>query len=232
MKIAELEKGLKELERRGYYIKIDEIIENSLKEHVGKCTEKYNTLNMELQEPFHLRKIDNKRKDFDELEEEIKTYFQKYDVGDKLGEVIKKLRVYTLDEWTLKDPKKKEYLEKHKKTSLLELYPDKLLLKIWLVKDKYTANRWDFSGYWEFVKTLTDLFNHALGVRLDLSFLKYDLDNAFFQRTYRRSGFDFKFYKNGKLEIRGDSGAIEKINDLIEEYYQGLKESYTLVVRT
>ena len=227
-KIQELKDLLQEIKSKGYLIDDDEIIKKNIDTFIRECIEKYNVLNIDYQKVHGEKPFKTDGKDFEEIEATIKNFFERYEVTDKITELINKISWNMVDHYSANNHEK-QLLDKAKKNRILRLYSDRVVVKAWITKDKYsTQNSWDISGHWEIVRNLKDFFRYVLRVEMDFTYIKYSMkDNDF--TTYNDNGFDVKIYKNGKIEIiNSRQDVISMINSILRDYYKN--NEHVLVV--
>ena len=233
MQIEELKNELRALERKGYSIEINNIIEENLKEHIRRCIKQYNVLNIAINnKEFTFYKGERHEwKEFSEIEDEVKQYFQQFKVEDRLLQLVRSIRVWTQSAYDLKGTDKAVLLDRYHKSSLLELHSDKIIVNVYTEKDKYSQNSWTLRSGYEVGGSLRELFKLLLNIDIETSFFKYTVDALFFQTPHVSAGFTFKFFKNGKLEVYGNQSAIDTLNKVIRKFFtDGREAEYVLVL--
>ena len=220
MNIQELRDGLEELQKKGYVININDVVSENLKAHLQNCIKLYNKFNVHYNQEFHVQlHTGDGFKDYDEIESEVKEFFSQFDVNYRITQLIESINWNINSEYELRDNhEKKKMLENSGKNRLIELYPDRIIVKVSMEKDKYSATSWSNCSY-EIRHNLKELFMLVLRANLDLSYLKYTMDDKDF-KSYLDNGFTVKIFKNGKIEITGDERGIRQINNIVFDHFR------------
>jgi hypothetical protein len=158
-------------------------------------------------------------KDYDEIEAEVREFFSQFDVNYRITQLIKGINWNIISKYELRDNhEKKKILEDSGKNRLIELYPDRIIVKVSMEKDRFSPNHWSNSTY-EIRYNLKELFTLVLRADLDLSYLKYTMNDTDF-KSYLDNGFTVKIFKNGKIEITGDERGIRQINNIVFDHFR------------
>lgn len=219
-RIQELKDLLQEIKNKGYLVDDEEIITKNVDTFVRECIDKYNVLQIDYKTAYGEKPFKTVGKDFEVIEAEIKNFFERYDVTDKIHQLIERISWNMVDHYSANNHEK-QLLDKAKKNRLLRLCSDRVVIKAWITKDKYsTTNSWDISGYWEITRNLKDFFRYVLRVEMDFTYIKYSMKDSDFT-TYKDNGFDVKIYKNGKIEIIcPQQDVISRINNVLKDHYR------------
>jgi len=177
-------------------------------------------LSKEIAEHLGKKEIeDTVLKDFDEIEEEVKNYFSKFDDKDKLKEVTKKLRL--------------KHDNTHDKEKIREYYTDEQIKEqdiYWINLYKFTNSIKIYYGdkynFYKVKEPLSQLFRIVLGVDIAEDLNKADniFNGDFFNGVEAEAkGFTFKALKNGYIEIKGDKDKLKKLYNAFKdnEQYKG-----------
>ncbi len=228
---------------------VDNIIELNLNNHVNHCISKYNQFNLdvdkkdikecsiykqieipenELSEHIkQLYKEKNKkpykkvRKDFNEIESDVKNYFNQFNKSDRINQLIEK---HLRFDFTFNSNLKGELKERAKGKNVVTLHKNKFIHKVTVEKCRYMEDEWNVSSVYR-LNEIEEYIFLTTGKKVDLSdVLKYSMKSEDFKK-YDKGIFTIQVFKNGKVVIKSDEeDFIEKMNEPVREYYKNKDE--------